>query len=505
MPILPHRIFNLHRHHVDIYIAANKTGLRAAWWRNWAVRRYDGAMSVTASHGVCLDELIEVQTERLAYGGDAVARHGGLAIFIPLAGPGELLRVRVTEVKKNFARARIEEVLRASPERRVALCQHFGDCGGCQLQHLSYSAQLEAKAGFVRDSLMRVGRIDWPHKIEVRSADEFGYRTRAQVKIERRITPIGAAVNSTAGGNFDGPVMAGDQDDSGRASELLGRDSAGSFGGGSGDAGFRSTLHIGFNREGSHSVCDVSMCPILSRELNSALTDLRSALGPKPDQADPSNAAMPAEVELASGDSGYSFAPRLAGLPSGFVEQSIAGIKYRFGPATFFQGNRFLVEQLMDCALKNEAGDLAVDLYAGAGLFSMKLTTTFRSVIAVESDQEASSYAKKTASANKLSNIEILNQPAEVWTKQSVKRARHTDQPKIDLILLDPPRTGASKIIGDLLELRPARITYVSCDPVTLSRDLSRLVEAYKIESITAFDLFPQTYHVETIAKLVEK
>src|SRR5580704_5331556 len=254
-------------------------------------------MSVTASHGVCIDQLIEVQTERLAYGGDAVARYAGLAIFIPLAGPGELLRVRVTEVKKNFARARIVEVLKPSPHRRVAPCQHFGDCGGCQLQHLDYPAQLEAKAGFVRDSLVRVGRIDWPHKIEVGSADEFGYRTRAQVKIERRITRLSAAANPTA--VEPDPIDGGDPQDPRPTSDTRGGDNSAQFAEASGDAGFKSSLHIGFNREGSHSVCDVSMCPILTPELNSALLELRSTLGPKPDQADPSNAAIPSEVELA--------------------------------------------------------------------------------------------------------------------------------------------------------------------------------------------------------------
>ena len=123
-------------------------------------------------------------TERLAYGGDAVARHGGLTVFVRLAAPGERLRVRLIERKKNYARAVIETIIEASPARRAPVCAHFDDCGGCQLQHLSYPAQLEAKAGFIGDALTRIGKIEWPTEIPVRHASEFGYRARAQIKVE---------------------------------------------------------------------------------------------------------------------------------------------------------------------------------------------------------------------------------------------------------------------------------------------------------------------------------
>ena len=130
-------------------------------------------------------DVVEVTTERLAFGGEAVARYDGLAVFVPFAAPGERLRIRITERKKNFARGVIEEILAPSPRRRAPACQHFGECGGCQLQHLTYDEQLKAKSSFVRDALARIGRIPWDREIEVRSAAEFGYRSRAQVKIER--------------------------------------------------------------------------------------------------------------------------------------------------------------------------------------------------------------------------------------------------------------------------------------------------------------------------------
>jgi 23S rRNA (uracil1939-C5)-methyltransferase len=149
-----------------------------------------------------IGDLVEVTTERLAYGGDAIARHEGLAIFVAFAAPKERLRVRITERKKNFARAVIDQILEPSPVRREAFCRYFGDCGGCQLQHVSYEAQLEAKTGFVRDALERIGRIDWPHEIEIRHGAEFAYRGRAQIKVDRKEGRVGfsrAASNTGPG------------------------------------------------------------------------------------------------------------------------------------------------------------------------------------------------------------------------------------------------------------------------------------------------------------------
>ncbi|MEW6212278.1 MAG: TRAM domain-containing protein, partial [Acidobacteriota bacterium] len=202
-------------------------------------------------------DIIEVETERLAFGGDAVARARGLAIFIPFAAPGERVRVRVTQIKKNFARARIEEILRPSVERRAPLCPHFGECGGCQLQHISYRSQIEAKRDFIRDSLARIGRIEWPREIEIHRSTEYGYRSRAQVKVEKQ----------------------GDH------------------------------LRIGFNRRSSHSVCDIESCPVLKGDLNSLLAVLRKKL-------QSGDAPQASEFEIAASDAAVSLSPSTRGLPA---------------------------------------------------------------------------------------------------------------------------------------------------------------------------------------------
>ena len=396
-------------------------------------------------HSLKVGDVVEVTTERLAYGGDAVARVEGLAVFIPLAAPGERLRVRVVERRKNFARAAIEEIIAASPTRREPACQHFGECGGCQLQHLNYDAQLEAKAGFVRDALTRVGRIDWPHEIRVRHSSEFGYRTRAQIKLGR--------------------LTRGEE----------------------------HARAIGFNRAGSHSICDVRSCPILAPELNDALQSLRSSIG---DDL--------SEVEMAAGESGVSFEPALPGLDSGAVERNVRGAIYRFSPATFFQVNSLLLDDLIEEALGEKAGELAIDLYAGVGLFTIQLARRFRKVIGVESAGGATTFARDNIRANGLFNIKFVNARVEQWLEDFVKRRTGNASP--DFLLLDPPRSGAAAAIPHIAALNPASISYVSCDPTTLARDLRLLIDSgYDLRRVTAIDLFPQTYHVETVAWLEKR
>ena len=396
---------------------------------------------------------IEVVTERLAYGGDAVARYNGLTVFIPLAAPGERLRVRVVERKKSFARAVIESVLAPSPARRAPLCAHFGECGGCQLQHLNYGAQLDAKAGFINDALTRIGKIEWPHKIAVLHADEFGYRARAQVKVEAGRPPS------------------------------------------------RQPLRIGFNRSASNAVCDVESCPVLVPELDAALARLRELAG-EPEAAAHAGLTRLREIEIATGDNGVAFAPPLADLPSATIVRAVGNLTYHFSPTTFFQGNALLLDALVGEALDDYGGRLAVDLYAGVGLFTLPLARRFSRVISVESGREAAQFARHNIAANQAANVELQPARVEQWLAEFLRRRTAEDEP-VDLLLLDPPRAGAADVIEAIVALQPARVVYVSCDPTTLARDLRGLIDGgYALDRVTGVDLFPQTYHVETVAHL---
>src|SRR5262245_40593187 len=143
-------------------------------------------MATTADllhHQVAADEFHDVTIEKLVYGGDGLAHIGTQAVFVPYAAVGDLLRIKITDVERNYARGVIDQIISPAPSRRTPPCANFGVCGGCQLQHLEYQTQLEAKVGFVRESMRRLGNIEWDGEIDIRSASEFGYRSRAEIKV----------------------------------------------------------------------------------------------------------------------------------------------------------------------------------------------------------------------------------------------------------------------------------------------------------------------------------
>jgi len=368
--------------------------------------------------------VVEVTVEKLVFGGDGLARVGAHVVFVPMSAPGDVLRIRVTEVGRGFARGEIREIVKPGAARRDPRCRHFGSCGGCQLQHVGYAAQLEAKAGFVRESLRRIGRIEWTADIPVRSAAEYGYRTRAELQARRG--------------------------------------------------------HIGYFRTATHEIVDVEECPILVPEAEAFVAALRA--GP------PKH-----EIHLAAGDDGTVVTERGA-----VVRQKIAGLDFEFAADSFFQGNRLLVNALVDEAVGEATGGVAVDLYAGAGLFSLPLSRKFREVVAVESWRGAAKQGDANAVRNGIENVRFAAEPVESWLARTT--ATHPD-----LVLLDPPRTGAGHVVVEAIsKLAPPAVTYVSCDPATLARDLRLfLALGYTLQSVVALDMFPQTFHVETVAKLV--
>lgn len=389
----------------------------------------------------------EVTIEKLVYGGDGLARIGAQTVFVPFAAPGDRLRVRITETGRNFARAVIEEILTPAPARRTPPCPHFGVCGGCQLQHLEYPAQLAAKAEFVRESLRRLGGIEWTGEIATLAAAEFGYRARAEIKV-RRVD--------------DEPP------------------------------------HIGYFRAGTHEVCEVNDCAILLPAANRELQRLRAEPELIPHGA--------TRVYLTVGDDGVIVTPATGENGKahevdalGTAQQRIGGFTYRFGVRSFFQSNRLLVEELVRTAVNERDGALAVDLYAGVGLFTLPLAQRFAQVIAVEGNRLAVAHGSENVRANNVTNVRYDSVSVEAWLKYKA-----TEQPCPDLVLLDPPRAGAGAIVIErLAALAPPQLVYVSCDPATLARDLKLLVAyGYTLRALTVLDMFPQTFHVETVAEL---
>jgi len=381
--------------------------------------------------------VLEVTIERLVYGGEGLTRHEGRVLLVPYAAPGDRALVEIVEEHGDFARARIARIVEASPDRRDPPCPYYGVCGGCQLQHLRYAAQQRVKVEFVRESLARLGGIAWTEAIPILASEEFHYRLRAQLKVR---------------------VWEG-------------------------------RVEIGYYRSASHDVCPIAECPLLSPALNAAVRRLQ-------DEA-PERFANIRALDLAQGDDGRVVIHPLDERTT--VSWSVGAFTYAFDARTFFQANRFLLADLVRLVADGEAGERALDLFCGVGLFTLPLARRFAEVIGVESDPRAVRLARRNARAHGMTNCRFAHDRVEAWLARNGGRLG-----PVDLIVLDPPRAGLSRaLIRALVRAAPERITYISCHPAALARDLKLLLAGgYAIASIVVLDLFPQTFHVETIVKL---
>ncbi len=434
-----------------------------------------------------------VRIEKPIYGGAFLAHMEGKAVFVPLTLPGEEAQVHITEEKRGYVKAEAEEIVTAAPERIAPACRHYGACGGCHYQHADYATQLGFKQTILRETLERGG---------VRAPDEIG-------------------------------VLAGDESQS---------------------WAYRNRIRLAFDAQGnpgyrgrhSHAVIPIAECPIAAPLLVKAALAFAEAARQNSAAShltelslfcDATETALLASVFTKSAEVGRfhdlarSFAakiPTLKGIelvfePRGgeaggrqpnavesprtlaeWGDRSIAycaaGFEYRVGHGAFFQVNRWLVDGLVEAVSEGQEGSLAWDLFAGAGLFARRLAANFKRVVAVESAHQAAGALKEnllgtTGSAVRASTLDFLGRNA---------KAGRSNLMVPDLIVVDPPRTGLGAEITTLLgTIGAPALTYVSCDPATLARDLRALVTGgYSIESAILADLFPQTFHLETVVRL---
>lgn len=248
---------------------------------------------------------------------------------------------------------------------------------------------------------------------------------------------------------------------------------------------------IGYYERGSRRVCDVEYCAVLMPELQQTLERVRSTEW----------AEFPPDLkhlDAVAGENNVSLSPAFAEFETNELSLRIGNEVYQYNAESFFQINPALLPEMVEFALSEAAGgDTAVDLYCGVGLFTVPLSRRFANVVAVEANPVATRFARRNL-AN-LTNARVLTATVADWM-----RAHSRSMSDVDFILLDPPRAGAeSVVVKGMLDLRPQRISYVSCDPATLARDLKKLISGgYTIDSIAGFDLFPQTHHVETVVLL---
>ncbi|MGD0630205.1 MAG: 23S rRNA (uracil(1939)-C(5))-methyltransferase RlmD [Terracidiphilus sp.] len=420
-----------------------------------------------------------VEIAKPIYGGSFLARVEGKAVFVPLTLPGEQVRIRVTDDKRGYSTAEPEEILAPSPLRVAPHCPHFGSCGGCHYQHTGYETQLAFKQAILRETLARAG-VQAP-EIRVLSANPqsraWAYRNRIRLAFDEQ-----------------------------------------------GDLGYRGRR--------SHAVVPVRECPIAPPLLvQAALASAEIIRGlswsPRPTEisffCNADESALLASASTTSRSPGrfvhwaealQARIPELKGAeliaqaPAGKHLRTVgewtwgspslnyraAGFDYRIDRGAFFQVNRWLVDALVDYVTAGQSGKLAWDLFAGVGLFARKLTASFARVIAVESAP-----ASRAALEHNLQGT-----TGEAVHAETLAFLRRRSKEKTDLIVVDPPRTGLGPEITTLLaEIAAPRLVYVSCDPATLARDLRPLLASgYQIQSLTLADLFPQTFHLETIVHL---
>jgi len=437
--------------------------------------------------------------EKLIYGGDGLARlpadasGRGKAAFIPFVLPGEKVEAAISEQKPGFVRGRAEAILEPSPHRVQPACPYFGQCGGCHYQHTIYEHQLEIKKEILRESLRRTAKIELSVEIEVHASHPWNYRNRCRLQVQT--SPSFAA---------------------------------------------------GYFKMGSHELLAVEECPISSPLVNRGVVALwRSGRDGKVPEgvreveffanardtellvealagADSRRAALRAWAEdlkdsLPEITGVVVFRQAKSAKGQNQEKSVIAGMdhltyetpraNYRVSAGSFFQTNRHLTDELVRIVTAGLSGGLALDLYAGVGLFSTALAD-FHHIISVESSQ--------TSTADLSYNLPSNGESVQADTEQYLARFGKTGRAgkgaspphivhKPDLVVVDPPRSGlGERVARQLATLEAPRVVYVSCDPATLARDLMPVLGAgYRIEQAHLVDLFPQTYHLESVFHLV--
>jgi 23S rRNA (uracil1939-C5)-methyltransferase len=405
-----------------------------------------------------MEKIVELPLTTLTYGGEAMGRlPDGRAAFVPFCLPGETVRARIVFERKNYARAELVEVLKPSPERITPRCQHFGTCGGCHYQNLAYAAQLEAKETILRDQLVRIGKIqDPPVKTIVAAPDEWHYRNHVQFHLDESgklgfisanhpeaVIPINECFLPEAGMNALWPTL---EFEAGAPVE-------------------RVSLRAGLN--------DDLMLTLESDEVETPELELEADIS---------------VVHLTEAD-----AVVLAGDDHLFIE--VLGRPFKVSAASFFQVNTQMAGKMVEHLLENlpvSPSSILLDIYCGAGLFSAFFAPKVAKVIGIEA--APSSCEDFAVNLDEFENVELYEGLAEEILPHLETYA--------DIAVVDPPRAGLDKNILDaLLKLKPETLAYVSCDPSTLARDAARLTAGgYRLKQVTPFDLFPQTYHIESIS-----
>jgi 23S rRNA (uracil1939-C5)-methyltransferase len=440
--------------------------------------------------------------EKLIYGGDGLARlpvdnvnsskdERGKAVFVPFVLAGEKIEATLTEKKAGFARARADEVIVSSAHRVAPPCPYFGQCGGCHYQHSDYQHQLDIKKEILRENLRRIAKLELQVEIQTHPSPPWSYRNRSRLQMRSR--PDFAVGYFKFASHELLPV-----EECPISSPLINRGIAAVWQLGRGGKAVEGVREIEFfaNAEDTKLLVECLCVPEARRAAVRAWAEELCAAMPE----------ISGVVAFREPQKGVR--DQMVTVGASELTYQIRSGSYRVSAGAFFQTNRYLIEELVEIVTAGVSGEFALDLYAGVGLFSTALACDIRHIVSVE--------MSPTAARDLQYNLPVNGQMVHAETEQFLSRIGERGHVgggaslpqslhKPDLIVVDPPRGGLGDRVAHLLMGADApRITYVSCDPATLARDLVPLQAAgYRVGEIHLVDLFPQTYHIESVVKLV--
>ncbi|VAV82323.1 RNA methyltransferase, TrmA family [hydrothermal vent metagenome] len=419
-----------------------------------------------------------IKIDNLTYGGDGIGRLDGKAVFVPYGAPGDTVEVKFIKEKKRFAIAELIEVTEPSPLRQDPACPVFGECGGCQWQHISYETQLKAKGEQFTETLKRLAGIEFPEPPRlIASPKVLNYRNR--VKIHKK-----------------GPKW-------------------------------------GFFRAKSHKIVDIDNCPLLDPTINKVFAAIRAFDFPEPlhtldialDEATGNCVAAfylkknrdfdwegllskvgdLKGIELWKKDPNTTRKSKLGEFGDTLLSYKVAGATILSGTTTFMQGNpeqnKNIVEEVLRLTdldkVKEEKKPIVIaDLFCGAGNLTIPLAMRAEMVVGIDTDGEAIVYAKKAARISGLAAVKFRSEDAE--------KTKTLEKVSPSVVVLDPPRSGCLEAIEKIIKVMPEKVIYISCAPPTLARDIKLLIDkGYRPARASVLDLFPQTYHIESIVELI--
>jgi len=428
---------------------------------------------------------VQLKIEKLVYGGEGLARLApdengpGKSVFVPFVLQGETVEAELTEQKPGFSRARLDRVIEPASDRIEPGCSYFQRCGGCHYQHANYSNQLAIKAAVLKETLRRTAKIEVSCELQTHASPEWNYRNRTRLKVQTApdfalgyykfrshdLLPVEKCPISSP---LINQVIA--------ALWELGR--AGKI------SAAVHEVELFSNHEDADLLLEVYCAPETPRAQARELGDYLSGIHP-------AVKGVTVFEQLPANQGGDSL--RLAGIGAESITYQTKTLGYQVSAGSFFQVNRFLIDELVGIVTDGVSGKVALDLYAGGGLFSAVLGRSFAQVIAVEASQTSYSDLRHNC-----------GQEVKAVRATTEKYLARSSGPHPDFVIADPPRSGLGEnVVRYLARLGAPRITYVSCDPSTLARDLRTFVAlGYRIEGAHLIDLFPQTFHIESVFHL---